>query len=99
MLYQINPLTIAIFAFVFCNILMQYGKIFHFYWVALDYFKSHYKLGFLANPLGYCDLCFCGQIGFWSAYFMFGLTLKLIFYPIYSIFILFIIKNILHDKD
>jgi hypothetical protein len=102
MWYQINPFTIAIFAYVVCNVLMQYGMLLHWYWLFLDHFvvnKNTYGyLSWFAKPLGYCDLCFCGQLAFWYAAYTFGWSGQLVMYPLYAILIIFIIKKMFQEQ-
>ncbi|MDX2000920.1 MAG: hypothetical protein SFW35_00680 [Chitinophagales bacterium] len=55
---------IAIAGFIFTRILTQPGHIFDWYgrWII----KLRSKIPKLADPIGYCPLCFTGQIAFWT---------------------------------
>jgi hypothetical protein len=94
----IQPFQVAIFAFVFCNILMQYGQIFHQYWQMLDNLVTKTDLDWLAKPLGHCDICFCGQVSLWFAFAKYGPSLEVLLLPINAIFILFVIKKLIYNE-
>jgi hypothetical protein len=52
---------LAIFVYVFCEILISEGNILDFYYRALNRLKWAY----IAKPLGLCCYCFAGQLSLW----------------------------------
>jgi hypothetical protein len=58
---------IGVFAYVFVCILMEPKSIFELYGDLLADLNNKYP--YLARPLGYCELCFSGQLALW--YFVF----------------------------
>jgi len=57
-------IKIAIFAFVFCELLITEGNILGFYGRFLERLP-----GWVAMPLGLCAKCFAGQLALWSYFF------------------------------
>lgn len=57
-------ISVAIVAYVFTAILMEGGMIMYWYWQMLDRMARNGG-EWLAKPLGYCGVCFSGQLGFW----------------------------------
>lgn len=57
-------IKIAIFAFIVSNVLTSQGHILEKYGDFLVYLLDR-RLEIIAKPLGYCSLCFSGQLSFW----------------------------------
>lgn len=58
-----KALQLATLAYVVCVLLMRPGYIFMPYAKLL--LKLNKKASWLAKPLGYCELCFAGQLALW----------------------------------
>jgi hypothetical protein len=56
-------LEIAIAGYIFSVILTQPGHLFDWYGNILKRLRERYPK--FADPLGYCPLCFTGQLSFW----------------------------------
>jgi hypothetical protein len=56
-------LEIAIAGYVFSGILTQPGHLFDWYGRMLERLRVKWQK--CADPLGYCPLCFTGQLSFW----------------------------------
>ena len=95
--YQINPITIGIFVFVMTHILFQYDCILHLYWKILDSLNSK-GYWYIAKPLGYCDVCFAGEIALWTGFYKFGFDFYTIFCNIIlTIFVTHFLKSLFND--
>jgi hypothetical protein len=70
---------IGVFAYVFVCVLMEPKNIFELYGDLLAELNN--KHPYLARPLGYCELCFSGQLSLW--YFIFTLKFKTLFVGFY----------------
>ena len=82
---------VAICAFVFL-LLTEPGHIFSFYGRFLQ--RMEWKISpAVWNPIGGCERCFSGQVGFWIGASMFGLSLKVIPFTLITIFIFTIIQK------
>ncbi|HCC71261.1 MAG TPA: hypothetical protein DEQ09_08945 [Bacteroidales bacterium] len=57
-------IKIAVFAFVFCELLITEGNILGFYGQLIKRLPE-----WAAMPLGLCAKCFAGQVAFWSYFF------------------------------
>lgn len=57
-------ISVAIVAFVFFGILTAPGMIFERWYYFLEGLNSK-GMEWIAKPLGYCGVCFAGQVGFW----------------------------------
>ena len=60
-----NAFYIAVFAWVFRNVLIAEGNVLGWYG---DFLESLYQRGlkWLAKPLGWCGKCMSGQLALWS---------------------------------
>lgn len=56
-------ISVAIVAFVFVNVLTGPGMIFECWYNFLE--RINERAEWLAKPLGYCAVCFSGQLSFW----------------------------------
>jgi hypothetical protein len=49
------------------------GMLFHWYWKFLNNYFDKYP--YLVKPLGYCSVCFMGQVSFWFYLFAFDVNI------------------------
>ena len=58
--FYLLSLLIAIFSYVFCELLTEADMLLNWYYKLIDNIKGKIKY-----PLGYCSKCFAGQIALW----------------------------------
>lgn len=56
-------ISVAIVAFVFFAVLTAPGMVFEFWYNYLERLNS--RAPWIAKPLGFCGVCFSGQLGLW----------------------------------
>ena len=56
--------SVAVLAWTFFEVLTAPEMIFQFWYRWMERIKNA-GWGWLAKPLGYCGVCFTGQVGFW----------------------------------
>ena len=57
-------ISVALVAWTFFEVLTAPGMLFEFWYKWLERLAANGK-EWIAKPLGYCGVCFTGQIGFW----------------------------------
>lgn len=63
MLNLLDLALVGVLGHVFCTIVVQPSELLSRYWHWLD--ALYLRRPALAKPLGYCSLCFTGQVSFW----------------------------------
>lgn len=90
-------ILIAIFAFVFCNILTDPDMIFGWYYNLIQKLPK-----WLSKPLGACEYCFVGQLSLWYytiKYFWYFDILELLSCVVGAIFIVRLINRIIYGLN
>ena len=90
-------ICLAVFAWVFCNILIEPGMILDKWWLVLNKLPE-----WLSKPFGACVYCFGGQLALWGYPILhhssYGL-IEHIMYIIGTIFIIRIINRIIWQQN
>jgi len=60
----LESLSVGIVAYVFFAVLTAPGMIFEQWFLILERMAENGR-EWMAKPLGYCGVCFAGQLGFW----------------------------------
>lgn len=89
----INAVIIGITCAVVCGPLQREGMAFHFWFRALQWIAE--KVGnVVAKPLGYCAVCFCGQVCFWYYVFSHGFNLGLLASPCIGMLTIILLEQV-----
>ena len=89
----IYSVLIAVTAHVFTRILMDEDMVFGWYNNLLERWSFDIETGeqrwfyYLAKPLGYCDVCFGGQLALFFYIFKYGFDINIIFFICVTILI------------
>lgn len=76
---------------------MEDGQLLEPYRRMLERKQFEMNSAWITKPLGLCGHCFCGQVGFWTAVFLFGISFKVILFTAFTLFFNEL-KNILWNR-
>ena len=96
--YFLECARISVICFVVTNIFFKSGHILGWYIDILDdIYRKNKWYSIIANPLGYCELCFTGQVALWYYLIYYGINFNILTFV--SIVLIILLQLQKHFRD